>query len=342
MVTYKKFKRSYWLPICALILSCAPMDQRRNEVISQLITESDYPSEIILAGYGPSTSSFSQGLTIIGERMQNAFGDDLTVRYVYNLLDLGYPAANAQIGLIDKDALTLGYVTMHVGVPALEVAALPFLFSDSNAARAAMDGALGRAAIDSIEANSNLKVLGFYENGFRHVSNAIRPVDSPEDMTGLKIRTLAIETRPLELMGAAPLVTSLPDVIPGLASGELDGQENPFENVVTYGMYNYQKYYTKTYHSYLSRPVFVNRETFNSWPEDFRNEFQAAVNEAIELQRGLHDQAEIDAEEVIRESGGEIIDLTPEQRQLFVESVQPMYQEAQAKYDQDLLELVGL
>lgn len=342
MLTYKRFKLSFWLPVFVLIISCAPVEQGGNEAVSQPLTEPGYPSEITLSGYGPSTSSYSQGLTLIGERMKSAFGDDLTVRYVYNVLDLGYPAANAQIDLIERNALTLGYVTMHVGVPALEIAALPFLFSDAETARAAMDGALGKAAIDSIEASSNLKVLGFYENGFRHVSNAIRPVHSPEDMTGLRIRTLAIETRPLELMGASPLVTSLPDVIPGLASGELDGQENPFENVMTYGMYKYQKYYTKTYHSYLSRPIFVNRETFESWPEDFRNELQAAVNEAIELQRGLHDRAEIEAEEVILESGGEISDLTPEQRQRFVEAVQPLYLEAQTKYSRDLLNLVGL
>lgn len=331
-----------WALLASLIAACSP---------EQHITDSDgmpepgspYPIEITLAGYGPSTSSFSQGLTLIGEHMQDKFGEDIVVHYVYNILEFGYPNAGpALMGLVEKDSLTLGYVTMSSGIPALEVAALPFLFSDNESVRAAMDGPLGQSAVASIEADSNLKILGFYENGFRHVSNSIRPMHNPDDMADLKIRVLAIEKKPLELMGAAPLVTPLPAVVPGLASGELDGQENPFENVVTYGMYHHQKYYTKTYHSYLSRPIFVNEKTFESWPTEFQTEFQIAVTDAIALQRGLHDQAEIDAEQVIRESGGEISELSEQERQIFVEAVAPMYQEARSIYSSELLDLVGL
>ena len=327
---------------CTIFLACSSEQPIADSNSKQLI-ESKYPIEITLAGYGPSTSSFSQGLTLIGDHMQSKFGDDVVVRYVYNILEFGYPNAGpALMGLVEKDSLTLGYVTMSTGIPALEVAALPFLFSDNESVRAAMDGPLGQSAIESIEADSNLKILGFYENGFRHISNSIRPMHNPDDMTGLKIRVLAIEKWPLELIGAAPVVTPLPAVVPGLASGELHGQENPFENVVTYGMYHHQKYYTKTYHSYLSRPIFVNKKAFESWPEEFQNEFQFAVKNAIALQRNLHDQAEIDAEKIITASGGEISELSEKERNLFVEAVTPMYQQAQATYSPELLSLVGL
>lgn len=327
--------------LAALLIACSSEMQPDNQQVSNQLGL-DEPIHMVLAGYGPPTSSFSKGLTLIGNRLEATFGDQVQVDYVYNILDLGYPGAGAQMELVEKDALTMGYVTMSTGIPALEVAALPFLFSDNETIRAAMDGPLGQAAIESIEANGNLKIMGFYENGFRHISNSIRSVRVPEDLTDLKIRVLAIQKETLELLGAAPLVTALPLVYPGLTSGELEGQENPFENVITYRMYESQKFYTKTYHSYLSRPLFVNKSTFNSWPLALQNEFQAAVDESIAAQRALHDQAEIDSEEFIKEYGGEVVDLTPEERQLFVAAVAPIYARAQTEYSAELLELVGL
>jgi TRAP-type transport system periplasmic protein len=327
--------------LATLGIGCASETQTQSPSQLNRLGLTD-PIEVVLSGYGPPTSSFSQGLTHIGNRLEAAFGEAVEVHYVYNILDLGYANASAQIELVENNALTLGYVTMSTGIPALELAALPFLFSDNDSVRAAMDGALGQAAVESIEANSNLRILGFYENGFRHISNSVRPVHVPADLKDIKIRVLAIQERPFQLMGAAPEVTPLPAVVPGLASGELEGQENPFENVATYGMYHHQKYYTKTYHSYMSRPIFVNRTTFDAWPLSFQREFRAAVREAISLQRSLHDQAEIDSEVIIKESGGEVVELTAQQRQQFVDAVTPIYEEARSTYSAELLEHIGL
>jgi TRAP-type transport system periplasmic protein len=295
---------------------------------------------IILGGYGPSTSSFSQGLKHIGDRLEASFGDEVEVKYVYNILDLGYDAAGDLTRLVDDGVLSLAYLTMFDRIPALQVAALPFLFEDSATARAAMDGALGQSAIDTIEANSNLRVLGFFENGFRHVSNSVRPVHSPADLHGLIIRVLGVQARTFELLGANPKVTPLPVVFKGLESGELHGQENPFENVVTYRLYRAQQYYTETYHSYLSRPIFVHKPAFNAWSEELQTEMRAAVQEAVSLQRRLHDQAEIDAAEIIRAAGGEIVTLTADERQAFVDAVAPIYTDARTQFSPELLRLV--
>lgn len=313
-----------------------------DDASAQQAEGSDEPLRIILGGYGPSTSSFSQGLKHIGDRLEASFGDAVEVRYVYNILDLGYDAAGDLTWLVDSGTLSLAYLTMFDQIPALQVAALPFLFEDSATARAAMDGALGKSAIESIEANSNLRVLGFFENGFRHVSNSVRPVRSPADLHGLTIRVLGVQARTFELLGADAKVTPLPVVFKGLASGELDGQENPFENVVTYKLYQAQRYYTETYHSYLSRPIFVHKPSFDAWPEDLQEEMRAAVQEAVSLQRQLHDQAEIDSAKIIREAGGEIVTLTAQERQAFVDAVAPIYTDARKQFSRELLSLVNL
>jgi TRAP-type transport system periplasmic protein len=297
---------------------------------------------IILGGYAPKESSFGRGLDLIGERLEARFGDAVAVRYVYNVIDVGYPAGSSLLWLVDSGILTLGYLSMADQVDALNIAALPFLFPDEASARAVMDGPLGVAAAAQIEARTNYRVLGFFENGLRHISNSVRPVHSPADLRGLRIRPHRSQLPLFELLGAAGPVLELPETIPLMAAGTVDGQENPFENVVSYGIEKVQRYYTTTAHSYLSRPIFVNRERFDAWPTALQEEMRAAVVEAVRLQREVHDHEEQEARRVIEAGGGEIVDLTPEQRAEFVAMVEPIYAEARKTYPADLLALVGL
>ena len=300
------------------------------------------PVRIILGGYGPSTTSSSRGLKFVGDRLASRFGENVDVRYVYNVMDVGYDGGGDLRWLVDSGVLALGYLTMSDGVPELEVAALPFVFSDTAEARAAMDGPLGHAATSRIEANSNFRILGYFENGFRHVSNSVRPVHTPADLRGLSIRCLGSQARTFELLGALPRTMSLGAAMPELEAGTIDGQENPFENTVSYGPYRFQRYHTATFHSYLSRPIFVNRQSFDAWPKELQAETRAAVQDAVTHQRQLHDQAEVDSAAVIRESGGEIVELTAEQRAEFVAAVAPIHAGAEARFSRELLGLVNL
>ena len=72
------------------------------------------PTHINLGGYGPATSSFSQGLKLIGDRLESRFGEEMEVRYVYNILDLGYEAAGDLTWLVDSGVLSLAYLTILV------------------------------------------------------------------------------------------------------------------------------------------------------------------------------------------------------------------------------------
>ena len=297
---------------------------------------------IILGGYAPAESSFGRGLDLIGERLEARFGDAAEVRYVYNVIDIGYPAGNSLLWLVDTGLVTLGYLSMADQVAALNIAALPFLFPDEASARAVMDGPLGAAAAAQIESETNYRVLGFFENGLRHISNSVRPVRTPADARGLRIRPHLSQLRLFELLGAAGPVLQLPETIPLMAAGTVDGQENPFENVVSYGIHDVQRYYTTTAHSYLSRPIFVNRERFDAWPTDLQEEMRTAVTDAVRLQREVHDREEIDARRLIEAAGGEVVDLTAEQRAEFVAIAEPIYAEARQTYPAELLALVGL
>jgi len=304
------------------------------------------PIRILMGGYGPATTGFSLALKRIGDRLEAKFGEEVDIKYVYNILDLGYRGEDI-LWLVEEGVLTLGYQSSSYltdRVPDLGVADLPFLFSDGVRARAAMDGRLGRLLTERIEAGMNLRILGYFENGFRHVSNRLRPVRMPADLKGMTIRVLPskVQARTFELLGATPKILDLSEVIPGIKAGTLDAQENPFANTVTYGVHKFHRFHSATNHFYLSRPIFLHRPSFDAWPPALQEELRAAVRDAVVFQRDLHVKEEEDAMADIRKEGGEIVELTPEQHQAFVKAVTPIYGEARAQYSRELMALAGL
>ena len=302
------------------------------------------PIRIVMGGYGPATTGFSLALKKMGDRLTAKFGRDVDVKYVYNILDLGYRADDI-LWLVENGVLTLGYQSssyLTERVPELGIADLPFLFPDTAAARTAMDGALGRLLVDRIEAGMDYRILGWFGNGFRHASNRHRPVRTPADLKGMTIRVLPskVQERTFELLGAVPKVMDLTEAITAVKAGTLDAQENPFFNTVTYGVHNFHRFHTATSHFYLSRPIFFHRPSFDAWPKELQMEMRAAVKEAVAFQRDLHVKEEEDSAAEIRKVGGEILELTPEQHQAFVAAVTPIYGEARAQYSRELLALV--
>src|SRR6202158_3669944 len=131
------------------------------------------PIQIRMGGYGPATTGFSRALKMVGDQLEAECGDRVSVRYVWNIMDLGYRAEDI-LWLVEHGLLSLGYQSSSYltdRVPELGVVDLPFLFASTHAARAAMDGALGDLLARKIEARANYRILGWFENGFRHVSN---------------------------------------------------------------------------------------------------------------------------------------------------------------------------
>src|ERR1700741_709902 len=110
-------------------------------------------TQIRMGGYGPATTGFSKALKLIGDRLTAEFGERVDIKYVWNIMDLGYRADDI-LWLVEHGLLTLGYQSSSYltdRVPELGFVALPFLFPDTQAARAAMDGALGQRLARKIE-----------------------------------------------------------------------------------------------------------------------------------------------------------------------------------------------
>ncbi len=302
------------------------------------------PIKIRMGGYGPSTTGFSRALKFIGDRLQAQFDDGVAIDYVWNIMDHGYKAEDI-LTLVESGEMTLGYQSSSYltdRVPELGFVDLPFLFSNNDQARGSMDGALGEFLARKTEERISYHILGWFENGFRHISNRLRPVHVPADLKGMKIRVLPseIQRRTFELLGAVAMRMDLTEAIAMIKAGTLDAQENPLANTVTYGVHKFHKFHTLTSHFYISRPIFLHRPTFDAWPEELKRAMQAAVTEAVAFQRQLAIEEHDTSRQAIEQAGCEIVALDAKEHAAFVAAVQPLIADARIIYGEQMFKMV--
>jgi tripartite ATP-independent transporter DctP family solute receptor len=302
------------------------------------------PIPIRMGGYGPPTTGFSKALKLIGDKLQVQFGDRIAVDYVWNIMDHGHKAEDI-LTLVENGEMTLGYQSSSYltdRVPELGFVDLPFLFSSNAQARAAMDGALGQYLARRTEERIGYRILGWFENGFRHISNRLRPVHVPADLKGMKIRVLPseIQKRTFELLGAVAMRMDLTEAIAMIKAGTLDAQENPLANTVTYGVHKFHKFHTLTYHFYISRPIFLHRASFDVWPDDLKRAMRAAVTEAVAFQRKLAVEEHEQSRKIIEEAGCEIVELNAGEHAAFVAAVAPLLADARKMYGEAMFAML--
>jgi TRAP-type transport system periplasmic protein len=303
-----------------------------------------HPIQIRMAGYGPPTTGFSKSLKFIGDKLMAAFGPRVDIAYVWNIMDHGYKAEDI-LTLVEKGEMTLGYQSSSYltdRVPELGFVDLPFLFANNTQARSAMDGALGEFLARKTEERIGYRILGWFENGFRHISNRLHPVRVPADLKDMKIRVLPseIQKRTFELLGAVAMRMDLTEAIAMIKAGTLDAQENPLANTVTYGVHKFHKFHTLTSHFYISRPIFFHRASFDSWPDDLKRAMQEAVTEAVTFQRKLAVEEHEQSRKAIDDAGCEIVELTTPEHAAFVAAVQPLLSDARKMYGDEMFRLL--
>ncbi len=304
------------------------------------------PIQIRMGGYGPPTTTCSRGLKIMGERLEAEFGKAVDVKTIWNVMDLGYKGGDL-LWMAEHGILTLSYQsTSYLAdrVPELDMADLPFLFDSLEHARAAMDGKFGAWLTRKIEERiPGYRVLGYFENGYRHVSNQLRPVRALADLKGMRVRLMPgrIHARSFELLGTVPFSLDLKPGLEAVVSGAVDAQENPLANTVDYGAHKVHRYHTLTSHCYLSRGIYMNRAEFERWPKGLQEGIQRASREAVLAQRKLAVEEEAVARKAIEAVGGEVVELTPEARAEFVRAVKPLHDEARQRFGNEVFALLG-
>lgn len=297
-----------------------------------------------LGGYAPPDSSHSSGLRRIAELLRQRAGDDLTIEIEYNVLDRGGQAHDL-LDEVEAGARTLCYFSTSYltgRVPELGIVDLPYLFESAEVAHRALDGDLGRELSERTRASTGLIPLGYWDNGVRHLSNRIRPVLHPGDCAGLRVRlqpSWAYEEY-FRALGAVPVCIDLAEGIEQLRRGELDAQENPLANFMSYGIDRLHPHLTLTGHAYGARGLYASARQLAGWPEDHRRALAEAAAVAAREQRVTAQRIDLELKTRLIERGGLVVEPTAEQRSAFERAAQPVLERAHRRLGSGLFDLL--
>ncbi|MES2188078.1 MAG: TRAP transporter substrate-binding protein [Pseudomonadota bacterium] len=240
------------------------------------------------AGYQGAGSILSAALQHFADACQPAFGDGGCT------VELDVTASGATAGSLFKSVadgsrevayMASGYLSAQVSE--LGVLDLPFNVSDRGAALASLDGEAGAMLQAAVAAKTGLRILGFWDNGFRHVSNGVRPLRTPADCAGLVCRTLdsALYRASLDAIGFTARTTDVQQLKQVVATREVDAQENPLTNSINFELWKYHPHMSLTGHFFGVLLLACNAKWFDGLSQSAQAAVQAAAREATLLQR---------------------------------------------------------
>ena len=194
-------------------------------------------------------------------------------------------------------------------VPEVEVFQLPFLFDNLEEARAAVDGAASEKIFEKF-AEKGIVGLAFWENGFRELSNNVRPVTTPADLNGIKMRTLpaTVQVETWKALGALPTTIDASELYTALQQGTVSAEENPLHEIVSRKFYEVQQYITLTDHVYTPFMMGISQKTWDKLSDQQKQVVMDAANVGKEAQRKANEEKTIEAKQVLLDNGCEIVE----------------------------------
>ena len=193
-------------------------------------------------GYQPPTSVHTRAAQVFGQALTECLGSDAEFDLQNNVAESGLKAADC-LSLVENGDRTFCYFASSYSAhrfPDIAILDLPFVVSDRFRAYQALDGDFGEAMKEIVRTNSDYELLGFWDNGFRHLSNRVGPIRSPADCVGLRIRTgdSKLHQDTFAALGFEPTFIDVADLAAAVASGEVDAQDNPLSNIFNFGLHH--------------------------------------------------------------------------------------------------------
>ncbi|EFB9779915.1 TRAP transporter substrate-binding protein, partial [Escherichia coli] len=192
--------------------------------------------------------------------------------------------------------------------PVMNLLDVPFLFRDTAHAHKTLDGKVGDDLKASLE-GKGLKVLAYWENGWRDVTNSRAPVKTPADLKGLKIRTnnSPMNIAAFKVFGANPIPMPFAEVYTGLETRTIDAQEHPINVVWSAKFFEVQKFLSLTHHAYSPLLVVINKAKFDGLSPEFQQALVSSAQEAGNYQRKLVAEDQQKIIDGMKEAGVEVI-----------------------------------
>ncbi len=243
-----------------------------------------------------------------------------------------FPASQLGGGSEVMEGLQLGTIQLGVvhdgpigsSFPPFQVFQIPYVFPNQSVAWEVLDGEYGTRVAEAMREQTGIRLLAYADNGIRHFTNDERPVESPADMEGLKIRVQPspVFQRLVESLGASPTVIAWPELPSALAQGVVDGQENGVTNILAADLYENQDFVSLDGHVYSLHAYMMNDAFFQGLDEAE----QQAVLEGIEIakwiHRGMTAAQDANAQTILSEVGMQVTPLSPDQVAAFRDKAQ--------------------
>jgi tripartite ATP-independent transporter DctP family solute receptor len=225
-------------------------------------------------------------------------------------------------------------------VPLAQLFDLPFVFDDKRDAHAILDGPLGRFVLDSF-GSFGLAGMAFFENGMRHFTNNLRPIERPSDIKRMRVRIQdsVVYLALMHAFGATPKVIPFHSLRKALADGDVDAQENPLPNIVGARIHEVQKFLTLSAHAYNTQIVLANVGRMRALSPEDRRILDTAFAEATEVHRRIASEEELVAIPELRRSL-QVHELTPEEREEFLNASRFVWERMEPLFPADIYKLL--
>ncbi|MFK7853539.1 MAG: TRAP transporter substrate-binding protein [Granulosicoccus sp.] len=196
----------------------------------------------------------------------------------------------------------------------------------------AVQAEIGESVFNAAAEENGYKILSYFENGFRHITNNTRPVNVPADLEGIKLRTPKGEWRVkmFQLYGANPTPMAFSEVFTALKTGVIDGQENPYAQIWSAKFQEVQKYLSITGHVYTPAYVLVSAKNFAKLPEDIQSDLMAAAAESQDAVYAMAAQLETELLDNLKNGG---VTVNEADKDAFITASKPVYDEFASAVD---------
>ncbi|TVM36832.1 DctP family TRAP transporter solute-binding subunit [Oceanidesulfovibrio marinus] len=236
------------------------------------------------------------------------------------------------------DMALVGTAVLGQFQPKISIFDLPFLFKDRQHAYKSLD-TVGMELGKELEPKG-IKLLGYMENGIRHMTNNVRPIKTPADMEGLKIRVMnnKIYVETMKALGASPTPMAFGELYSAMQQGTVDGQENPSAHIWTKRFFEVQDYASLTAHAYSPEPMLISMISWGKLSDDQKAIVQEAADEAIAWQRQLSEDQDNEYWDKIKATGK--IEVIEVDREPFAEATISVHEMFADEVGQDNLDKI--
>jgi len=245
---------------------------------------------------------------------------------------------NMKMGAVDAGIITSGPIINFL--PEFGIFDLPFLFRSPEHAYAVLDGPIGQGMLQSMESQGWMG-LAYGERGFRNLTNSKRSVQTPEDMKGLKIRLMQnpVYVESFKLLGANAVPMAWTEALTALQQGTIDGQENPLNVIVSFKLFESQKYLSLTRHAYAPNVIMMSKITWNRLSPEQQEIVKKAAAEAAWANRNYDNEKAAEWLQFLKDQGMEVVE-NPDLG-AFRQAVQPIYDKYEEKFGKERLQAIA-